>query len=231
MSTAVHGRRRGALEDSESVLRQVNGALEDIGVGDAPSPDKGLTAAVARDAGRLPQLAATLIDAYAEINGLITMLKDSRDVLEKAALHRLHRTNKHLQDVSSATETAATDMLDGVDRTMGLLDELMTERDGGGDGLATAEQIRDVLHGFVISCQFQDITSQQLGYASSVLVDLEDRLARISAVFGDECFSEEEIGEMETELEDVLESHTTCDPDASLGDAEARQGLADSIFG
>jgi chemotaxis regulatin CheY-phosphate phosphatase CheZ len=230
MSTVVEGRRRGALEDSESVLRQVNGALQDIGVSNTPVAGSA-TAAVARDAGRLPQLAATLIDAYVEINALIAMLKDSRDVLERAALHRLHRTNKHLQDVSSVTETAATDMLDGVDKTMGLLDDLMTERDGGGDGVARADEMRDVLHGFVISLQFQDITSQQLGYASSVLVDLEDRLARISAVFGDECFSEDEIQELETDLEDVIETHATCDPHASLGDAEARQSLADSIFG
>lgn len=230
MSSVAMGRRKGALQDSESVLRRVHGALDDIGVATSPAKPS-IPVVVTRDAGRLPQLAATLMDAYSEINSLITMLKSSRDVLEKSALHRLHRTNQHLQDVNDATETATTDMLDGVDQTMSLLDELMAERDGGGDGLDTAEQIREVLHGFVISLQFQDITSQQLGYASSVLVDLEERLASIAAVFGDECFTEDEREEMDRSHEEELESHETCDPQASLGDAEARQSLADSIFG
>ncbi len=230
MSTVAAGRRKGALEDSESVLRQVNGALDDMGVPKS-SAKHSITAAVARDAGRLPHLASTLIEAYSEINALISMLKQSREVLEKSALNRLHKTTQHLHDVNAATETAATVMLDGVDRTMLLLDELMAERDGGGDGLVKADEIRDVLHGFVISLQFQDITSQQLGYASSVLVDLEERLAKISAVFGDECFTDEEMEVLEDDVEDSLESHKTCDPEASLGDASARQSLADSIFG
>ena len=47
---------------------------------------------------------------------VIDSLRKSRGLLEQAAMERLKSTHERLAEVSSATEMAATGMLDGLDR-------------------------------------------------------------------------------------------------------------------
>jgi chemotaxis regulatin CheY-phosphate phosphatase CheZ len=180
----------------------------------------------------LNQLVATLHHVYAEIMGIIGSLRESRNLLEKAAMERLKRTHEKLAEVTSATEMAATGMLDGLDRSLVLLDRL--EADGDEDRAPIRESLREELHGLISLLQFQDITAQQLGYASGVLQDIEGRLVRIARLFDlDGSFSQEAEGDAASDAADGPPdlAGDTCDPDASNFEADSRQALADEIFG
>ena len=234
------------LGDSQATLRQVEGVLSDFAEGGEEIPVAGaeqlsqvddvINNLEARPTG-LKELVSILVRTYTEIMEVIESLRTSRGLLEQAAMERLKSTHQKLAEVSSATEVAATGMLDGLDRALVLVDHIEAESQGE-DGSADKsteyrDELRDELHALMNLLQFQDITSQQLGYASTVLSDIEERMVRLSEVFdlrgmglGDlsESLGAELIGET------PAETHETCDPEASTLNAEGRQALADSIF-
>ena len=229
--------RRGVLSDSEATLRQVRGVLDDLG---APTVDPSSPLAHAmreyqqRPAG-LQDLVDILTGTYAEILEVVDSLRRSRGLLEDAAVERLQSTNQKLAEVSSATEAAATGMLDGLDRALELVDDLDATEEGEGDSDHKGSirgELRDELHQLMNLLQFQDITSQQLGYASGVLGDIEERMAGLAKIFDIRGMGLGDVvpqGEMR-ENRPVEEARNTCDPDASTLDAGSRQALADEIF-
>jgi hypothetical protein len=219
MSTAV---RKGLLSDSEAMLRQVRGVLGDL----APDPDHGSDDGD-RPAG-LADLVKMLVTTYTEIMEVIESLRQSRGLLEQASMDRLRGTHVRLAEVTSATEVAATGMLDGIDRALGLVDALGTNGDAGG-AEATKTALRQELHRIMDLLQFQDITSQQLGYASGVLFEVEQRMVQLSNLFDTGIgFARLDVGA--SAQNDDLPANVTCDPDASTLNAETRQALADEIF-
>lgn len=183
------------------------------------------------------ELPPVLCHAYREISAMLRILRNSRDTLEQATTEKLHLTSAKLEEVSSATEVAATGMLDGLDRALGLVDEL-DELDASGNARAaeTRSRLRDELFQSINHLQFQDITTQQLNYASNVLLDIEHRLAEIvknldpGSIALPEAFSNTDVQSNDDIM--TLESAgiMTFDPDASLCDAERRQAIADAIF-
>lgn len=228
-------KQRMVLGDTEASLRQVDSVLTELGSqvsagspelrqerDDAPTIQGGMRS--------LSELVSTLHHVYSEILGIIGSLRESRNVLEEAAMERLKRTHQKLAEVTSATETAATGMLDGLDRALVLLDRIEeTQGDDGGD---LHETMRDELHGMISLLQFQDITAQQLGYASGVLHDIEDRLVRIARIFDlDGDFADGSTADEPGAEMTAHPSHETCDPEASHLEADSRQALADEIFG
>ena len=150
-------------------------------------------------------------------------------------MERLKSTHEKLAEVSSATEMAATGMLDGLDRALGLVDE-MDDADGSGGTAerhgALRDSLREELHTLISLLQFQDITSQQLGYANAVLLDIEGRMVELAGVFdlGWLGLDGEGDGAVETPARDLDGASVTCDPGASHFGAQSRQALADEIF-
>lgn len=211
--------RTGLLADSRATLRQVGAVVDELdGAGghEEESPQ---------------EMLRTLLRAYAEVLGVIDGLRRSRTSLNRATLVRLQATNAKLDEVSSTTEVAASDMLDDLDQALALLDRLDEVESDAGEGADIRGAIREHLDSVVNLLQFQDITSQQLGYASGVLDDVERRLATVASALA-------QAGGVETEPEPEPEppelepeSHPTCDPRASTGGSEDRQALADEIFG
>lgn len=235
--------RSELLNDSEATLRQVESALTELG--QAPLTNGNGTGAsfgsVIRRMEERPlglgELVDVLVHAYGEIMAVIDGLRKSRGLLENAAMKRLKRTHQKLQEVSSATEVAASGMLDGLDRALVLVDTLEgmdgTE-DGDADGVRT--ELREELHGLMSLLQFQDITAQQLGYAGQVLEDLESRLLKIAAVFDVRRMCDEPGVRIEADHghegdEEVdPDDHVVHDPEASTLNADSRQAVADEIF-
>jgi len=213
-------RRSELLEDSRSTLRQVEEILGELGI-------RGLRNH-SRPASSLAELLDVMVKAHREILEVVDSLQRSRGVIQKASLKRLQNTNLKLREVSATTELAASDMLDGLDRSLDLVDRLAIRgrAQSGPDDDGVADDLRDELHGLISLLQFQDITSQQLAYASGVLVDVEERLVRILEIFGGDR------GEAEFELDPTLEwrGPGAADPDATVSDALQRQALADEIF-
>ena len=258
--------RAASMQDSEATLRQVEGVLSDFqgGAGHGAADDGALarqkvidvlTQIGDRPAG-LRDLVEILEAAYGEVMAIVSSLRESRGLLEKQAMERLSSTHQRLAEVSSATEMAATGMLDGLDRSLVLVDHLedmdaapATEGDDAQSPSQVRDELRDELHGLIGLLQFQDITSQQLGYATGVLKDIEERMLRIAQIFdltgggGDSGSSDTPVIDLAPSSDDAMHEllarqehdgkgrhHDVCDPAASNFDADSRQALADEIF-
>jgi uncharacterized phage infection (PIP) family protein YhgE len=206
------------LYDSAATLRLVDNVLDDLRVSPAP----------ASTPSGIAEIPLLLLKAYAEINSVLESLRQSRDTLQRATVEKLQSTNTKLAEVTSATEVAATDIMDGVDRALALVDTLDAEAESGAASEAATEargQLRDELFNMMGCLQFQDITTQQLNYASSVLVDMESRLARLMQIIDPDALG---LPAAVTISEPTI--HTTFDPAATTADAEVRQALVDQIF-
>jgi hypothetical protein len=175
------------LYDSEASLRLVESALIDLAamaaeVAAGPGAQAIPGASFARM--NLMDLPSLLLRAYTGINSVLENLRHSRDVLQQTRLDKLQQTEDKLREVSSATEVAATDMLDGLDRALTLVDELDAPHGGAVDprGGEIRADLRNELFSLMNCLQFQDITTQQLNYASSVLVEMENRMAELARI-------------------------------------------------
>lgn len=232
--------RVDVLGDSESTLRQVSSALSGLWDGtelETITPENGSDAlsALATEPTTLAELLDSIGRAYREIVGVISSLQESRGILETAAMARLKHTNEKLREVSSATEMATTGIMDGIDRALAMVGTLeeMADTSDHAESTEVRRNLEEELHGIMTLLQFQDITAQQLGYASGVLTDIEQRLFRIAKVFersglwSPQDNLEEEPQDANGNSEDLPE---TCDPEASTLNGEGRQALADEIF-
>lgn len=217
------------LFDSEASLRLVDSAIVELkpdaadAAADAGAPETSLVAGRRDAPARLPQ---KLLRAYSEIGAILERLRVSRGVLEQASMDKLAHMHDKLKEVTSATETAATDILNGLDRSVAMVDELDQLAETPGSAARAADirnTIRDELFGMMNHLQFQDITTQQLAYASSVIMDMEDRLAQLVKLFDPSTISVE-FNHSEPPL------GTAFDPNASNSGSENRQALADLLF-
>lgn len=172
----------------------------------------------------LASLPFILERANQEIQAVLANLRDSRDALETATVEKLQTTSEKLKEVTSATEVAATDILDALDRAQTLVDDL-DAADAAGDkekGQNVRDLLREEIFGMMGALQFQDITTQQLAYAASVLTDMENRLLQIAKLFDPAAVM----------VRAAIDSPDprTFDKNATTKHAQERQSLADSIF-
>lgn len=216
------------LYDSEASLRLVDRALTDLQLssGEIHHAIQANGAPVPPQLG-LMDIPNLLLKAYTEINSVLTNLRHSRDVLQQSTLDKLQHTNDKLREVSSATEVAATDMLDGLDRALALVDrlEVPTSEAGASDEDEVRATLRNELFSLMNCLQFQDITTQQLNYASSVLVEMESRLTELARFFDPKCLGLTPMIQAESASPQVA-----FDPAATTADSEKRQALVDEIF-
>jgi hypothetical protein len=227
------------LYDSEAALRLVDSAIEDIR--DASPHHLGDPTDAARVANLRDMLAQSgplgliglsqvLARGYGEIVSVLGSLRESRTVLERTAVDRIQYTHERLREVTIATQTAATDILDGLDRAIVLVNGMDQKSDEGdtAGGAALRNKLRDELFAIVGCMQFQDITTQQLNYASSVMTEMETRLAELASILGPAALGA--AGATPSVNPAISSEPATFDPAASMHNAEARQAIADQIF-
>lgn len=225
------------LYDSEATLRLVDTAIHDMGDLDGegpPSLEQRVRAAMTQPQGTsigLVGLSDLLARGYAEILGVLDSLRQSRHLLERAAVEKIQHTHDKLREVSNATETAATDILNGLDRANMMVDELdaYAGEHGEPDDKASTirASLRDELFALMGHMQFQDITSQQLNYASAVLTEMETRLSSIAKVFDPAVFG---AVNPEAAPSATPTGPVTFDPNASTQNRAERQAVADEII-
>ncbi len=252
-----NNRAMDLLYDSEATLRLVDNELEALSHLDGPadpsaaapqsdpveSPESATLAGLAGIT-ELSELSSLVEDvtptsalamvphilhkANSEIINVLGSLRQCRSAIEQATSDKLQITHEKIREVTNATESAATDILDGLDRAQLLLDELDAEADSSGDASEKAKDLRSRLRDEIFSMtgclQFQDITTQQLTYASSVLIEMESRLGEIARLFDPRRYG---APELPPELPQVPEIFT---PDAAYDRSESRQAMADEIF-
>ena len=219
------------LYDSEAALRLVDHAIEEIRETDGRrGVDNGDVARAAqlRDAlaaanGPLGVvgLSQILARGYTEIVSVLGSLRESRTVLERATVERLQQTHAKIREVTKTTEVAAADIMAGLERSVTLVDEMDARADEGNAaaGADLRNTLRDELFGVMGFLQFQDITTQQLNYASSVLTEMENRLAELASVLDPTAFGVTR-----------LPTPTPATPSVLEENAAARQAVADEIF-
>lgn len=238
------------LDDSAATLRLVDSLLDDLYEGEEVVTMESermaeVVTELATGPSVLAQLPEVLLRAHTEIKVALESLRQSRGFLERTTLERVQRTHENLQAVSTATEQAATSMLDGLDRALLLIDRLDNSADPALAGSATAgaatagaataaevedasairTELRDELFHLISSLQFQDITAQQLRYASGVLEEIEERLVAIADLF--------DVGLAELDgaaPADDAPRGETYSPSASMFGTRERQAVADDIF-
>jgi hypothetical protein len=215
--------------DSEATLRLVNTALDELRVMEDQGRNAGRGPVLAQErtepaaGAELPEL---VLRAYGEIQSGLESLRRSRDVLERTTMEKIHHMGDRIRAVNSATEVAATDILDGVDRALALVDRLDEMREGP-DRAAVRGELREELFEVMGCLQFQDITSQQLTYASSVLYEMESRLANLAQIFDPAAFGLAPL----PRLAMPYVFSTSYDPATATDVNGCGQEVVDEIFG
>lgn len=206
------------LYDSETMLRLVDSELDEL------RDD-------AREAGlrgnNVGVLLAVMQRAASEIAQILCTLHTSREALQGVTLQEIHDSATKLGEVSTATELAATRMMDGLERAHTLVDRLDEIDSPGHLGDAAIEaavvraKIRDELFAVMGSLQFQDITSQQLGHVAQMLRDIESRLQAISSLLSG--------GDADAAIM-ASNQVPTFSESASTQNSFERQATADALF-
>jgi chemotaxis regulatin CheY-phosphate phosphatase CheZ len=145
-------------------------------------------------------------------------LESHRRALTGEAAPQIRHTEDRLRDVTEATETAATSILDGVTQLTELVDSL-GKMALPSEAAPIVGQLSDGLFDLMGHLQFQDITSQQLRYAESVLRATECQLITMAS---------EGSGIEAPERTDAAPE--AFDPRASTKPAPNRQASIDALF-
>ncbi|MDB4878230.1 MAG: hypothetical protein JWM41_4676 [Gemmatimonadetes bacterium] len=211
------------LYDSEASLRLVDHAIEELSTSGADLDRDArilLEHAIAQPGG-FAELSRTLLRAYTETAGIVIRIRESCGMADDAGVDKLQQMHGRLREVSSATELAATDILDGLSRTVQLVEQLdapvaLSDEDRH----RMVASVRDELSGVMNHLQFQDITAQQLGHIASLLGDMHRRINQIVTVF-------EQPAALFARDESLAGSF---DPNATTTPSADRQAVADEIF-
>lgn len=206
------------LYDSEASLRLVDHAIEELNETGAEldRDSRGFLEHVMAQPGGFAELSRTLLRAYAETVGIVQRLRESCGMADSESADTLQQMHGRLREVSTATETATTGILDLVTRANAIADRL--------DGASDAErkrliaQLKEELNGVPNHLQFQDITAQQLGHMAALLADMRKRIAQIVTMFAPPA------------VNFAKEDTSAFDPNASATASAAGQAVADEIF-
>jgi len=117
-------------------------------------------------------------------------------------------------------------LMDGLDRTLGLLDDLERGEGANADRYAT---LRGQVNELFAHLQFQDITTQQLHGVVQLLMDVESRVGRVADLF------DQAVGGRSVLTPEALTSATgvstlAFNPDATVRDVGTRQAYIDAAF-
>ena len=162
----------------------------------------------------------TAADAVGIIQRVLDKVHESHQALQESGARKLKHSSVKLAEVSSATESAAMDIMDGVGRAMEFVDRLETEQAPSEASTGLRNELFEIMN----HLQFQDITTQQIQHTSSLLEELEAELLDFVGRL-------ENVGGLERDPRTgQSEGASTFDPFATMGGAEDRQAAADEIL-
>lgn len=186
---------------------------------------------VTRLAGRpsLVRLPTAILRAHGEINYILDGIRSTRSALQVRAVERIRDTHNRLNDVTSTTENATLELMNGLDRTIELVNSL--EQKAAGSGSPDGYQVlREQVSALYNHLQFQDITTQQLQGVTHSLTDLEERVAALSAIFDHGVAAGPPGSVLLQALENESSAHLAFNPDATMKRSVADQSMVDETF-
>jgi chemotaxis regulatin CheY-phosphate phosphatase CheZ len=196
-----------------------------------PAVNQDLQVRLAVDAVRrrpnLAKLPDLLLRVYGDLAVALSGIRVTRETIQMHSMERLRNTHAKLNEVSSATETAATEMLNGLDRTLGMIDQLEgATRDNRRPSHEMCDALRMEVNQLYGCLQFQDIITQQLSGVAALLIEIEQRLESVAQLFDDPPATD-------PAAELAAEPHpdpTAFNPDATMRDAAGRQAMIDDTI-
>jgi hypothetical protein len=175
----------------------------------------------------LLELPAVLLRAHANIAEILGGIRLTREAIQAHAVERIRETQDKLSSVTSTTESATLELMNGLDRSLELIDSL--EAQAGASASADGfQQIRQQVSALYNHLQFQDITAQQLQGVTHSLLDLESRVAAVAALF------DRALGQGTRALAltapAASSAHLAFNPDATMDRSQADQAMIDEAF-
>lgn len=166
------------LYESEATLRLVDALLDELEVAEPLLRDGPVGMHTLQlDAGPAAQEAAELPDllsaAAAQARAVLSALTRSRGVLERAATSDADDARENPDEGRVAP--TAVELRSGLERALLLVDRLEAESGPSGVKYLLRDEILEMLEGVRV----QEITEQQLSYASSVLRETETQLSAL----------------------------------------------------
>lgn len=172
------------------------------------------------------------------VNSVVEKFKTLQKPLSESR-EKVPKATQHMDKISEQTEAAAQRMLDKIEqmtqreeRVKARAVEAQKAMQQGNNDDATAimceiasmsDQSCSDLYELMDALQFQDITSQQMDYAASMLEDIEDKLHEIIEVMhGD--ISSGDIAPVKSDRQRVF------DPHADFIEKKTEQDEIDSLF-
>jgi hypothetical protein len=169
----------------------------------------------------LDALPSSLLHVSDELSRALDSIRQTREALKSCSVGQLRDTHARLDEVSSTTESAAMELLNGLDRTLAMIDRLESCA-GGQEPDAACAALRNEVNQLYGHLQFQDIIAQQLRGVGAMLVEIEQRFEGVARVF-DGPVGEGPAGS-------ALPEAGAFNPDASMRDARERQAAIDEAF-
>ncbi len=174
-------------------------------------------------------LSGTILKIHSEIREALGGIRQMREAIESFSAQRLRDTQARLDEVSSTTENAALEILNGLDRTLAMVDELQV---GIGPDRRPPGEVCDALRAEVnhlYGClQFQDIVAQQIAGAGALLGDVETRLVAVAVLLdGSRAWK----GPSNRPAPPAERGSGAYNANASVRDVAGRQALIDQAFG
>jgi hypothetical protein len=177
---------------------------------------------------RLTDLPALLLRAHAEISDILSGIRVTREAIQAHTVERIRDSKDRLNDVSATTESATLELMNGLDRSLELINSLETQAKGQADS-GGFEALRAQVSALYNHLQFQDITAQQLQGVTASLLDIELRMSAVSALFDHGILAANSaLPRAATGPESS--AGLAFNPDATMHHSRADQAMVDAAF-
>lgn len=164
-------------------------------------------------------IASLVVQAYSELSGALGAIQQSRDTLARYRLDQVDRSREKLSEVSAAAEVATTELMNGIDRSLGWLDRITADQ---GVRSEAVDAIRSELNALFHHLQFQDITAQQLAGVAALLDDISSRVTRALQLL--------DPSEAQDQVPNSTGNSSAYNADASFANVADRQATIDRAF-
>lgn len=176
----------------------------------------------------LTDLPAMMLRAHSEITDILSGIRLTREAIQAHTVDRIRDSKDRLHDVSATTESATIELMNGLDRSLELINSLETQAKGQADS-GGFDALRNQVSALYNHLQFQDITAQQLQGVTASLLDIELRMSAVSALFDHGVLAASAVL---PRAPFVPESSAglAYNPDASMHPSRADQAMVDAAF-
>jgi hypothetical protein len=169
-------------------------------------------------------LPGALLRVSSELSRVLNAIRITRKTIHTYTTDRLRNTHSRLHEVSSTSESAAMEMLNGLDRTLAMVDAL-ERSDATAPPNAMWVALREEINQLYNHLQFQDIIAQQLNGVAGALVDVEQRVQTVASLFDDTLAGQRGAGS------GIVLDPGSFNPDATMRcGTDDKQAMIDEAF-